>query len=277
MDAAPASTGSSAWTSSTTWAVAEPAIDIGQIEGAFVQGLGWLTTEEAPGRQWTARVVGPQTYKILTAAGVPKRSPWSSSTSRIVSALSCDQAVGELLLLAMSVVSTSRDPWQGPPRTAPDLPAAPERVYFALEAARSAREALTRRPPCAGTKRSCTAAHATLCPRDRARRPDHAATRRRRQYVSPRVQTPSAAAVCSTWSAAAGCCGRRARAAYRALSPRPGCGPVLRRRRCRAARADHADRALLLFGAVTSAAPSSASSAVAVHVIWIDARRRVPQ
>ena len=49
-----------------------PAIDIGQIEGGFVQGMGWLTTEElvfdARGRLLTH---APSTYKIPCASDVP--------------------------------------------------------------------------------------------------------------------------------------------------------------------------------------------------------------
>ena len=49
-----------------------PTIDVGQVEGAFVQGLGWLTTEELrwdeAGRLLTA---GPSTYKIPTAGDIP--------------------------------------------------------------------------------------------------------------------------------------------------------------------------------------------------------------
>ena len=49
-----------------------PAIDIGQIEGGFVQGMGWLTTEELvyddQGRLLTH---APSTYKIPVAADVP--------------------------------------------------------------------------------------------------------------------------------------------------------------------------------------------------------------
>jgi len=50
-----------------------PAIDIGQIEGGFVQGMGWLTTEElvyaADGRLMTH---APSTYKIPVASDVPE-------------------------------------------------------------------------------------------------------------------------------------------------------------------------------------------------------------
>ena len=49
-----------------------PAIDLGQIEGAFVQGMGWLTTEELwwdpEGR---LRTHGPSTYKIPGSRDVP--------------------------------------------------------------------------------------------------------------------------------------------------------------------------------------------------------------
>ncbi len=49
-----------------------PAIDLGQIEGAFVQGMGWLTSEElcwdAQGRLATH---GPSTYKIPGSRDVP--------------------------------------------------------------------------------------------------------------------------------------------------------------------------------------------------------------
>jgi len=49
-----------------------PTIDRGQVEGAFVQGLGWLTNEEVlfdgDGRLLTH---GPSTYKIPTAGDIP--------------------------------------------------------------------------------------------------------------------------------------------------------------------------------------------------------------
>ena len=50
-----------------------PAIDIGQIEGAFVQGMGWLTTEQLV---WTddgaLSTHAPSTYKIPTSADIPE-------------------------------------------------------------------------------------------------------------------------------------------------------------------------------------------------------------
>ena len=50
-----------------------PGIDIGQVEGGFIQGMGWLTCEEVV---WSARGVllsqAPATYKIPTTGDVPK-------------------------------------------------------------------------------------------------------------------------------------------------------------------------------------------------------------
>ena len=50
-----------------------PAIDLGQVEGGFIQGMGWLTTEELwwddKGR---LRTHAPSTYKIPLASDRPK-------------------------------------------------------------------------------------------------------------------------------------------------------------------------------------------------------------
>ena len=51
-----------------------PAIDLGQVEGAFIQGMGWVTTEElvwdGKGRLATH---APATYKIPVASDTPER------------------------------------------------------------------------------------------------------------------------------------------------------------------------------------------------------------
>jgi xanthine dehydrogenase large subunit len=50
-----------------------PAIDRGQVEGAFVQGMGWLTTEQVlygPDGDCVTR--GPSTYKIPSVGDVPE-------------------------------------------------------------------------------------------------------------------------------------------------------------------------------------------------------------
>ncbi|MEZ5833291.1 MAG: molybdopterin cofactor-binding domain-containing protein [Dongiaceae bacterium] len=64
-----------------------PAIDLGQIEGGFIQGMGWLTSEElvfdADGR---LRTHAPSTYKIPTCSDRPAdfriRSCWIGRTKR---------------------------------------------------------------------------------------------------------------------------------------------------------------------------------------------------
>ncbi|WP_299470436.1 xanthine dehydrogenase molybdopterin binding subunit [uncultured Roseibium sp.] len=49
-----------------------PAIDLGQIEGGFVQGMGWLTTEELVwDDEGRLRTHAPSTYKIPTASDIP--------------------------------------------------------------------------------------------------------------------------------------------------------------------------------------------------------------
>ena len=49
-----------------------PAIDIGQIEGGFVQGMGWLTTEELVWNdQGNLTTHAPSTYKIPTTGDIP--------------------------------------------------------------------------------------------------------------------------------------------------------------------------------------------------------------
>ena len=50
-----------------------PAIDIGQIEGAFIQGMGWLTTEELVWHPQSGKLTthAPSTYKIPTANDCP--------------------------------------------------------------------------------------------------------------------------------------------------------------------------------------------------------------
>ncbi len=51
-----------------------PAIDIGQVEGAFVQGQGYVTNEQILLDPRTGRMItdGPGNYKIPTVADMPK-------------------------------------------------------------------------------------------------------------------------------------------------------------------------------------------------------------
>ncbi|HEY9067845.1 MAG TPA: xanthine dehydrogenase molybdopterin binding subunit, partial [Burkholderiaceae bacterium] len=50
-----------------------PAVDIGQVEGAFIQGMGWLTTEELVWHPQSGLLTthAPSTYKIPTANDCP--------------------------------------------------------------------------------------------------------------------------------------------------------------------------------------------------------------
>jgi xanthine dehydrogenase large subunit len=118
-----------------------PAIDIGQIEGGFVQGMGWLTTEElvwnSAGRLMTH---APSTYKIPTASDVPadfRVSLFESGGNREES-IYRSKAVGEPpLMLAISVFSAITDAIASlKPATFPrlDAPATPEAIMRAIRA-----------------------------------------------------------------------------------------------------------------------------------------------
>ncbi len=118
-----------------------PAIDIGQIEGGFVQGMGWLTTEQlvwdSAGRLQTH---APSTYKIPTASDVPadfRVSLYESGGNREDS-IYRSKAVGEPpLMLAISVFSAITDAIASlKPAVMPklDAPATPEAIMRAIRA-----------------------------------------------------------------------------------------------------------------------------------------------
>src|SRR5712691_2991187 len=122
-----------------------PAIDLGQIEGAFVQGMGWLTTEElwwdADGR---LRTHGPSTYKIPGSRDVPPvfNARILADAPNREATIFHSKAVGEPpLMLAISVWLAIRDAvasladYRVAPRL--DAPATPERVLAAIEEVRS--------------------------------------------------------------------------------------------------------------------------------------------
>jgi len=117
-----------------------PAIDMGQIEGGFIQGQGWLTTEELV---WDDRgrllTHSPATYKIPTASDRPKRlniSLWDGEN--VEPTINRSKAVGEPpFMLAISVFSALN---QAIAATAPDkralpplnAPATPEAILRAI-------------------------------------------------------------------------------------------------------------------------------------------------
>ena len=120
-----------------------PAIDIGQIEGGFVQGMGWLTTEElvwnSNGRLATH---APSTYKIPVASDVPadfRVHLWRGDNPKPTVYRS--KGVGEPpLMLAISVYSAILDALASlaPGVQVPlDAPATPERILMAAEAMRA--------------------------------------------------------------------------------------------------------------------------------------------
>ncbi|MCI0516879.1 MAG: xanthine dehydrogenase molybdopterin binding subunit [Woeseiaceae bacterium] len=90
-----------------------PAIDRGQIEGGFVQGAGWLTSEELwwddKGR---LRTHAPSTYKIPTSSDVPPEFHVTmlESVANREDTIYRSKAVGEPpLMLALSVFHALRD------------------------------------------------------------------------------------------------------------------------------------------------------------------------
>ena len=124
-----------------------PAIDIGQIEGGFIQGMGWLTTEEV---WWDAkgrlRTHAPSTYKIPAISDRPRvmnvalmsnpefraETPyWSKAVGEppLVLAVSVHQALIEAIVAC------------GASRPTLDAPATPERVLLTILDASQAQQA----------------------------------------------------------------------------------------------------------------------------------------
>jgi xanthine dehydrogenase large subunit len=121
-----------------------PAIDRGQIEGGFVQGAGWLTTEElvwdGKGRLATH---APSTYKIPACSDRPPAmniALWNGENAE--DTVYRSKAVGEPpLMLGISTLLALSDAVAsvGDHRIDPalDAPATPERVLMAVEAVKA--------------------------------------------------------------------------------------------------------------------------------------------
>ncbi len=118
-----------------------PALDLGQVEGGFIQGVGWLTSEEL---WWTPegelKTHAPSTYKIPACSDVPLdlRVRLLKSASNREDTIHRSKAVGEPpLMLAFSVFHALRDAVAGvaDDRFSPrlDAPATPEAVLAAVE------------------------------------------------------------------------------------------------------------------------------------------------
>jgi xanthine dehydrogenase large subunit len=121
-----------------------PAIDIGQVEGAFIQGMGWLTTEElwwnAGGKLMTH---APSTYKIPGVSDCPEDFRVRLfDNGNVEDSIHRSKAVGEPpLLLPFSVFFAIRDAISsvGGHKVNPPLnaPATSEEILKAVEAVRA--------------------------------------------------------------------------------------------------------------------------------------------
>ncbi|MGX1128088.1 xanthine dehydrogenase molybdopterin-binding subunit B [Streptomyces glaucescens] len=125
-------------------------IDIGQVEGGFVQGAGWLTLEDL---RWDTSD-GPNRGRLLTQAASTYKLPSFSEMPEEFNvtllenaaeegAVYGSKAVGEPpLMLAFSVREALRQAAAafGPDGTSVELasPATPEAVYWAIQTARQA-------------------------------------------------------------------------------------------------------------------------------------------
>jgi xanthine dehydrogenase large subunit len=117
-----------------------PALDIGQIEGGFVQGMGWLTTEELVfDRKGRLLTHAPSTYKIPVASDVPAdfRVALFDGANR-EETIYRSKAVGEPpLMLAIAVFAAIADAVHAvsPGKPVPlDAPATPEAILKAVQA-----------------------------------------------------------------------------------------------------------------------------------------------
>ncbi len=122
-----------------------PAIDLGQIEGGFIQGMGWLTNEELV---WNAQgkltTHAPSTYKIPTTGDIPKHfvvNLWQEPN--LEDNVFGSKAVGEPpFMLAISVFEALKeavsagleDKMLEKKRIELQAPATPERILRAMRA-----------------------------------------------------------------------------------------------------------------------------------------------
>jgi len=119
-----------------------PAIDLGQVEGGYVQGVGWLTSEEL---WWNDRgqlgTHAPSTYKIPTCSDLAPdfRVELMQSNPNPEDTIYRSKAVGEPpLMLALSAFHALRDAIATEECPTPDLqaPATPESILHAIQVAK---------------------------------------------------------------------------------------------------------------------------------------------
>ncbi|MDH2242298.1 xanthine dehydrogenase molybdopterin binding subunit [Pseudomonas sp. GD03909] len=136
-----------------------PAIDIGQVEGGFVQGLGWLTMEELvwndKGKLMTS---GPASYKIPAVADMPLdlRVKLVENRKNPEDTVFHSKAVGEPpFMLGISVWCAIKDAvasladYKVQPKI--DAPATPERVLWGVEQMRKLKQAASLPEPAVET------------------------------------------------------------------------------------------------------------------------------
>ncbi|PYF84395.1 xanthine dehydrogenase molybdenum binding subunit apoprotein [Marinomonas alcarazii] len=119
-------------------------LDIGQIEGAFVQGMGWLTSEEL---SWDEKgritTNSPANYKIPTSADIPEKfNVKLFDRPNSEESVYRSKAVGEPpLMLGISVWCALKDACAAVAdhKISPPLavPATPEAVFYAMQAAQN--------------------------------------------------------------------------------------------------------------------------------------------
>ena len=117
-----------------------PALELGQIEGGFVQGQGWLTIEEL---SWKSNgqitTFSPSTYKIPAVSDIPKKF----NVEIFKKGLNKEKVVNKAkttgeppLMLAMSVFYAIKDAVAsiGNYQIVPELnaPATPERILMSI-------------------------------------------------------------------------------------------------------------------------------------------------
>ena len=118
-----------------------PALDIGQVEGGYVQGAGWLTTEELVwDEQGRLRTHAPSTYKIPACSDRPEVfnvALWDGQNRE--DTIYRSKAVGEPpFMLGISAYLALSDAVAACGTIYPDLqaPATPERVLAAVNKVR---------------------------------------------------------------------------------------------------------------------------------------------
>lgn len=125
-----------------------PDIDKGQIEGGFIQGMGWLTTEELFfDAQGVLKTHAPSTYKIPACSDRPEvfNLEIFEDGVNVEETIFKSKAVGEPpLMLAISALSAIADAVSSVSNYAqyPDLdaPATPERILMRVHDMQKSRE-----------------------------------------------------------------------------------------------------------------------------------------